>query len=200
MEEKRKKKVLFLGAVFIGLMFIFSYLGVANNTPAAATSSTTTVPKGNSFFATGAGNATIFGYSNTATLSFVTNSITTANTVASVLSTMRNNGTIQNYISEGSGYDLILGNVGAYQLQQLLYTELNSTNSIRLASIANARIPNRVEMFVGSQELPVLINGTYPLNFTPLIAVNSSIPVTVQALLTQNGLLYNNQVSIAYKR
>jgi len=200
MEEKRKKKVLFLGAVFIGLMFIFSYLGVTNNAPSATTSSTTTVPQGNSFFATGAGNATIIGYSNTATLSFATNSTAVANTTASLLSTMRNNGTIQNYIGEGSGYDLILGNVGAYGLQQLLYSELNSTNSIRLSSTANARIPNKVEMFVGSQELPVAINGTYQLNFTPLIALNSSIPVTVQALLTQNGLLYNNQVSIIYKR
>ncbi|MDE1833333.1 MAG: hypothetical protein KGH58_02850 [Candidatus Micrarchaeota archaeon] len=200
MEEKTKRKVLFIGAVFIGLMFIFSYLGVSGNAPSSTSSSTTTVGQVRSFFASGTANATITGYASTATLAINTNATEVSNAIASYLSSMRNNGTIQNYISDGQTYDLILGNVSAYAMQQMLYSQLNSTNAITLSSTANARLVGRADMFVGSQELFVPINGTYQLNFTPLIPVNSPIRLGVQALLTQNGLVYNNQVTVSYRR
>ena len=199
MEEKTKRKVLFIGAVFIGLMFVFSYLGVSGNVPTSTSSSTTTISNERSFFASGTANATITGYAGTATLRMMSNATATSNAVATILSSMRNNGTIQNYINDGNVYDLILGNVSAYALQQALYAQLNSTNAITLASTANARLIGSADLFVGGQELFVPINGTYQLNFTPLIPVNSPIKLGVQALLTQNGLVYNNQVTVSYK-
>ena len=198
--EKRKKKILFAASALVGIMFVFSYLGVSGNAPSTTSSSTTTMGQVSSFFASGTANATITGYASTAILTLNTNATEVSNAVASYLSSMRNNGTIQNYVSDGQTYDLILGNVSAYALQQMLYSQLNSTNAITLSSTANARLVGRADMFVGSQELFVPINGTYQLNFTPLIPANSLIKLGVQALLTQNGLVYNNQVTVSYKR
>ncbi|MDE1810432.1 MAG: hypothetical protein KGH58_03940 [Candidatus Micrarchaeota archaeon] len=200
MEEKRKKKLLFAGSVFIGLMFIFSYLGISSNAPAVASSSTTSSIQEQSFFAAGTANVVIAGYSSTAMLGINSNSPEVTNSVLGTLSALRNSGTIQNYISNGAEYEIVLGGISAYSLQQTLYSQLNSTNAITIMATANARLTGKSNLLVGSQEFAVPINGTYPLNFTPLIPINSIIGVTVRALLTQNALLYNNQVSISYKQ
>ncbi len=202
MDEKTRKRVLFVGALFVALMFVFSYVGVSSNVPTGTHTliTTTTLPPQRTFFASGTANATIVGYAGTATLMPISNSTALANSIASTLSSLRNNGTIQNYVTDGPGYDLILGNINSYSLQQLLYSRFNATNSIRLSSTANARLNGRVNLFVGNQSAPVQINGTYQLNFTPLVPINSPVRVSVQALVTQNGIVYNNQVAVSYRR
>ena len=195
MEEKKKKLLLLLGAVFVAVIFLTSYASFGNNS-ALTTTATTTVSV-HSFPAFGSSTATVSGYSGAARVDIRSNSSTASNVVLNILSTLEANGTV-NYIGSNSSFEVYSSKIDAYTLQGLLRSAVNQSNVIDVASIADITLPKNLTLYYGTYPIDVhLSSRNYSVNMTELMAVGSKVNVSVSALVTNNGSVYDNQLSVS---
>lgn len=199
MDEKKKKFILFLGSVFVAVIFLTSYASFGNNR-AMTTSATTTVIV-RSFPAFGSSTATVTGYGAAAHVGIGANASAASNAMPGLLSILQSNGTINNYIGSNRSYEVYSSKIDAYALQGLLRSAVNQSNAITVTATAYIRLPQNLTLYYSTYPINVYLNGrNYSVNMTNLKAVGSTVNVSVSALVTSNGLVYNNQLSVSLTR
>jgi hypothetical protein len=188
--NKRRNLILFIGALFVALIFITSYAAFSNN--GTNSSSTSTIVSAKTFFVTASANAVILNYSYLASIYNVSANQTIK--MNATLDSMQSNGTVSSYFYSNSTYRVILQGINAYQLSLLLH---NTTNA-KVGSLAYLRLPKQVNAYyTGSSSIPVTLpSSNYSVFLNNIVPPNTTIPVTLTALITANGLVYNNQVRI----
>lgn len=145
-EAKTKKLVFFIGAIFVGIIFLTSY-GFSNNN--SGNTSTTTVKAASqpTIFATGYANAVITGYSQVANVKPVNGSNATLNRLDAIMSKLEANGSIDNYVYVNNSYEVYGSSLSAYALQRFLSAALNSSNSVTVGSTADIMLPASISLF-----------------------------------------------------
>lgn len=180
----------------IAITFITSYAAVANNNvnENQTASSTTTIPK--SYYVAGNANVIVTGYALAAVVSLDTNSPSVIAQVGNTMSKLESNGSINNYIANSKSFNVFLGTMNAYSLQQLLYnTTGNSIVTINATTYVS--FPSQINLYYGSQSTPVYVPGSnYSVTIMPLLPLKTSVPVSIHALVTSNGTVYDNQIII----
>ncbi len=186
--------MLLLGALFVALIFLSSYISSSNI--AGATSTTTKAPA--TYLAIGASKATITGYSAGAYIALHNQSNSTIELLNATLSVMETNGSISNYIRIGDNYQVTLSGIDAYALQQ----NIRAVPALALSNItasAHLLLPSNAILYVNSYPVNIMFNRrNYSASITRLKSVGSIINVSVFALITANGSVYNNQVRLNY--
>jgi hypothetical protein len=199
MDTKTKKLVFLIGAILIAVIFITSYAAFSSNNTASTT--TTTVKSVESFFATGSSNAIITNYSDIAyvVISNSTNFTKENTTITTELNSLESNGSIDNYINTNNSYQVVLSSVSAYDVQQLLYKDLGTQNTIKVGSTAYITLPPTITLFYNNQPITTRIpSQNYSIYMQNIKAINSTINVSISTLVTANGSIYNNQFRVSY--
>ena len=196
MEQKRRQIMLFLGSLFVAFIFLSSYGSFSNNN--VATTVTTTILNVQTYPVFGDANAVIVGYGTTMHLDFGSND--SASEAVKLLSNLEANGSISNYIGSGASYEVYLSTMDAYSLQSFLQ---NSTNvsAVTATSAARLALPSNVLLYYGNQ--PVTVNipkREYSVSLVGLSPISSKVNISISALVTVNGIVFNNQLAIALRK
>ncbi len=144
----------------------------------------------------GSTNATVAGYGSSATVNFAANSA--AGTIAgNVLNKLEQNGSVSSFVSTNTSYEVLLANMSAYALQSLLYNRTGSNTLISVNASSLVKLPKAVFFKYASSTVPVYPpNINYTITVMPIPKMGAVIPVSVQALITNNGTVYNGQIRI----
>ncbi len=191
--SKRNKIIMFLGSVVVAVMFITSYAAFGNN---GGTTVTTTVKPTKTYYVSGSTNALVTGYGSEATLVLKNNS--QSNYINLTLSKLESSNYIYNYNKFGNSYLVELSsNFSSYNLQIYLSNSIYS-NSIQLNATENVKIPDVLDLYnYGSLVHIYTTNTNFSISKYVLVPINSIIPVNVQAIVTANGTVYNNSISVS---
>ncbi len=200
MEAKTKKIIFFIGAIFVGVIFLTSYAAFSNNNAGNTSTTTIKAPTQPTIFATGHSNAIITGYGQVANVKLLNISNSTANKVDALMSALEANGSIDNYLFTNNSYEVYSSSLSAYALQGYLNANMNSSNSIAVGSTAEITIPSSIVLYYSNSSPPVsvpLIDRNYTLYLNNVTKIGTNINLSLSALITENGLLYNNQLRIS---
>ena len=184
MDDKRKKTLLFLGSLLVAVMFLTGAagLGSGNSAPSSSAASTHMLNiKNMSGPISVILNATVYKYGSSIKLSLYND--TYANKTAALLSSMRNNGSIDTFTQVSDAFDIYPGKYNTYQIYVDLLKELgNSSFSfsvpeyIKLPAYANLSLSNGI--IVANTSLA----RYYEIHSSP-VALNSTVQVTVLAMV-----------------
>lgn len=199
MEAKTKKLIFFLGSIFVAIIFLTSYAAFSNN---GTNSTTTTIKSQSTVFATGVSSAVVYNYGDVAYVSLLNSSNSSRDALTNSISQLESMGNVQNYIETNGSYQLILSsNISSYGLQQWLYGKIGS-NTVSVGSDAEIILPSSIQLYYNNAPLSIqLPNRNYSIYLSNVVALNSTINITISALLLRNGSIYGNQfrVSLAPK-
>jgi hypothetical protein len=195
MEEKTKKLFLLFGSLFVAAIFLTSYASFGNNS-ALTTSATTTIIE-HTFPAFGNSTATVTGYAGAAHVNIAANDSAASNAVLTLLSGLEANSTV-NYVGSNSSYEVYSSKIDAYSLQGLLAAAVRQSNAVTVTAAARIALPQNLTLYYSTYPINInLKNRNYSVNMTRLKPVNSTVNVKVIALVTNNGTLYNNQLTVS---
>jgi hypothetical protein len=193
LDEKKKKLIYFLGTLFVAVAFISSYAAVGSF--ASTSTVTTTITASRTYFVSGSANGVVSGYSNGATL-VLSNSSFSAK-AGNVLTALEDNGSISSFIDLSGNYQVLLSTMNAYSLQQYMDKQLNSSNATSVNASTYIALPSKVELFLGSQAIPVTLTQTnYSVSIYPLLPLNTTVKFNLNAIVSGNGTVYNNQLTL----
>jgi hypothetical protein len=162
--------------------------------------STTTIKAPATYIATGTSNAVITGYGKVANVTLSNSINTTKVNITKILSQLESNKSVGNYIYTNGTYDVVLSNISAYNLQNLLYKDAGSSNTISVGSTANVELPSNVVLYNATQSITVVLsNRNYSIYLKNVQMPGSTVNVSISAQLEKNGTIYNNQFKVAYK-
>lgn len=193
-QSKRKRLIEFASLAFVTVIFISSYLTFGNNN-VGGNSTTSTISNAPTFFAAGYVNATVTGYGSSAyvTLPNVTNATEAA--VSGVLSSLESNGTAS-FNNLNSTFQIYLNDIDAYSLQQLLVNATGEGNVMVRAPV-KVSLPADLTLYYNSAAMPVHLSQlNYTLTIVGLKPVGAHVNVSVHALITHNGSVYNNMIRL----
>lgn len=197
MDDKKKKIFTFLGSLFVAIMFIGSYAAFNNNSGNTSSSTaTTTTGGGATYFVSGTANAVVTGYSQLATVSLSSNSSALSTIAGNVLAQMQNNGSISNYVAQGSGFQIFTQGMNAYTIQLILVSKLGGSN-VSVNATTSLALPKTIPLLYRAQIVDVkLVNSNFTTPIVPLREIGANVTVNVHALIYANGSVYNNQITI----
>ncbi len=194
---ERKKLMQLIGSLFVFVIFIASYLSFSSAAPIAKTTTTTILQ---TFPAIGYANATVIGYGNTATVYIICDLNSTASKLSNALTTLENNGSINNFYSPTINTTLIyLNTMDPVRFKSYLENSLgeNASHCISLSADTKLLLPKVVDFKINSQQYPIPIpNSTRSLSFSLPVGTNNTVKLRILALLTQNGSIYNLTASV----
>jgi hypothetical protein len=198
LNENRKKQIIFIGTMFVAVMFISSYAAFGNNSNYTSSSSTTTVSNLKTYFASGAANGIVSGYSRGATVE-LSNSLTnatTGNQIVGILSTMQANGSISSYLEFNNNFQVLLSTMNAYSLQQILQKKLNTPN-VTVNASTYVVLPSRITLIISTIAAQIALSQTnYSISILPLKPPGTSIKININAIVWQNGTVANGQITL----
>lgn len=197
MDTKTKRLIFFIGSIFVAIIFLSSYAAFGNN--ASGTSSTSTVKPQQTFFSTGTSTAIVVNYSDIANITLRNGSNASNVNMTDILSRLQANGTIQNYIYSNGNYQVILYGISAYGLRQLLYGNPKLNGTVDIGATTYVTLPKTITLYYGGQQpINVYLNGrNYSVYMNNVEPEGSVINVSISALLTANGSIYNNQLRVS---
>lgn len=185
-----------LGSLFVLIIFIASYAAFGNFNPSNQVS-TTTIPK--TIAAFGSANAVISGYGNTASISIACNENRTENELTQLLQQLEGNGSINSYYSPSANLTLIyLNKMNPLQLSNYLSRSMNQSlfKCISISSSVKLTLPETINFEVGPQLYSINVPSSFRNVSANLHISNETyVRVRVLALLTENGSIYNMNVS-----
>ncbi|MGC8649148.1 MAG: hypothetical protein ACP5UN_02940 [Candidatus Micrarchaeia archaeon] len=195
---EKKKLSMVLGSIFVFVIFLSAYAAFSSpniNNFSNQNSTNTKVVK--TLMVSGNVNGIIMNYSSEVTI-YINNSNYTTK-VENVLSDYENKNYISSYIptsSKNNSFSVLLQNMSAYQLQQTLENITN--NNIICNSTAVLSLPSILPLYYGNQQINVLSeNITKSLYISPLLAIGKQIQLHINAIITEQGTIYNNQLNIS---
>ncbi len=198
MDQNKKKIFLFLGSLFVAVIFLSSYASFGNGV--APSTSTTTVNVVQTIPAFGSSVANIIGYGPEAYVTFSTNTAATGQ-IATIFSKLESNGSIYSALpTSNSSYDVQVATINAYSLQELLRSTLSNSVAVNVSSsYIDLSLPSNVLLYYGGYPITAhLKNQNYTIsNVTILKAPGTLVNVSISALvIPTNGTVYRNQISV----
>lgn len=201
MDQKKKQIIFLLGSIFVAVIFLSSYAAFSSNGGSSTVTSTlksqVTVPTfGNS-------NAVIVNYSTTNANVTIYNHFNSSKTnITKIFSQLQANGSIQSYSSTSNNvYQIVLSTLSPYQLQQIIYNKTGLSNSsINVSSVTYVKLPSNVTLYT-STNIPVVVfppKTNYSVYLKNVKKIGARINVSISALLTRNGSIYNNMFRVSY--
>ncbi len=194
-KERRKKLALVLGSLFVAVIFLSSYASFGGG----GSTTTTTTTKPPTPFAAGEAVARVTGYGSRAYVTLADNA--SASTLNSTLSKLEDNGSISNFLFVGGGYQIVLSEIDAYSLQQLIRNTPEG-GPLALANVtatAYLMLPANGVLYVGGMPVNVkFAKRNYSISLTDLRPIGANLSVSISALVTANGSIYNDQIRINY--
>jgi len=201
MNQKRKKQLLAIGSIFIAVIFLSSYASFGNNNMGQTTSTTTISNMQTYFVSAEAINAIVSNYSRSLNITLINASQNSSahDMISSMLGNLQSNGSVLNYFYNLGKYTVYLGSgIDAYGVQSLLNNTVNNKN-FRVKATTYVTLPSTLKLYYQGTAVNVFVGEKqYPVSIAPLKPINSTIKVTVQALVTANGILYENNLRINY--
>jgi hypothetical protein len=193
-KQKLKRTILFLGALFVAIIFVTSYAAFDNNGTNLG-KSTTTTPQGRTLPVFGAANAVIENYSYFADVGVSANEVTAVN---ATLDALVSNGTVSSYYYSNSSYRVVLSNINPYGLYLLLHNSTKGTNAT-VGAQAYVKLPTTISVYYGSSyAVPVsLLQPNYTVYIANVVPINSTVHVNVIAQINQSGDIYHNQLKLS---
>ncbi|MGD0510597.1 MAG: hypothetical protein ABSA33_02035 [Candidatus Micrarchaeaceae archaeon] len=197
MDAKKKKMIFFIGSIFVAIIFLSSYAAFSSNS--AKTTATTTIKVPATYFSTGSANAVISNYSDIAYVTLHNSTNYSRGALTKVISALVSNGSALNYIYANNSYEVVLSQMSAYQLKELL--NKNSTlGGVTVGSTTYVTMPKSVTLYYGAQPIPVNLNSrNFSIYMNEIGPVGDVVSLSVSALLERNGTVYNNEIKVAYK-
>lgn len=196
MGKKKKEVLLFLGSLFVAVIFLMSFMGGGGSAPPSG-GGTPQHKNVTTFFAAGSVNAIVTGYGSEALVTLTNGSM--ANMTNSLLLGMENNGSVTTYNQAGNQFNIYLDTLDSYGLQGLLAGKLGN-GSFSVSSKEYVTLPATVTLRVGSQPVPVYFgHGSYSFTSAHLSTTNSVVQLYVSAIvayLNNTYQVYNGNVSI----
>ncbi len=194
--EKKKKTFIFLGTLFVVIMFLSGVAAFGNNN--VQSQSTTTVSSVRTVPVFGSANAIVLGYSDYAVVSLGTQNQTSLAAVNRTLLALERNGSVTAYFSSGPrSFEVNLGTMNAYALQQLFLSRLQTRNSIGVNATTYVLMPQTIIAYNNNAPVKIALSQlNYSISISPLPGVGSPLNVSVKALIALNGSVYQNQVVV----
>ncbi len=197
MEKSNSKKLLMLvGSLFVALIFLSSYMSSSTSNMGT----TTSIKPPATYLAIGKSSGAITGYGTNAYVMLSNQSNSTMENVNRTLSALEANGSISNYIHISNGYQVALSSMDAYTLQQSIrnITALEHSN---VTTTAYLFLPANATLYVNSYPVNVAFSKrNSSISLTGIGPVGSRVNVSVFALITANGIVYNNQIRLNYTK
>lgn len=194
MDEKQKKTLYFIGTVVVAIAFVSSYASVGSFATTTSTTTTITAPS-KTYFVSGIANGVVSGYSNAGTLKL--NNLNLSSETSNILAALERNGSISSYIGFNDSYQVFLGTMDAYSLQQYVNGQLNYTNATTMNASTYVTLPSSVTGALGGQSVPIKLQHTnYSVSIYPLLPLNATVTFKLNAIVSGNGTVYNNQVTL----
>ncbi|MGI0100864.1 MAG: hypothetical protein ACREBH_04080 [Candidatus Micrarchaeaceae archaeon] len=197
MEKKTKQLIFFTGSIFVAVIFLTSYAAFGSN--GGPNTTTSTVKPQTTFFATGSSNAVIYNYSSIAYIPSASLSNASVNSITSELSNLQANGSVEEYIYINGSYQVILSGMSPYMLRQQLYGISNMSNSLEVGATTYISLPGIVTLYYN--KVPAALNlaqRNYSIYMDDVMAQGTTINVSISALLSANGSIYDNQFRVGY--
>ncbi len=202
---EKKKLTELLAAIFIAVVFLSSYAAFgANSGGAGAKTSTTTIP--GTIQVHGSASASIVSYGTVLDANVsCANAGAVASSLNTFLSALERNGSISNFYSpEDSEVLLELGNYTAAEAYGALAARLgrNASCTSFSATQATVQLPSSMNVTYGTGSVritipPGLRNYTRQVRLSG--AMGSGVNVSVYALVTNNGTIFNSQIVVTLK-
>ena len=195
MDQKNNRILLFLGSLFVAVIFLSSYASFGNGL--SATSSTTTIGAVRTYPAFGSSSARITGYGAAAFVRLNPGTAATTGQITKILSKLESNGSINSYVGSNSSYEVYTASMDAYTLRGVLQTAKNNSATVGVSSDVDLLLPSNITLHSNGYSFSVhLDNRNYSANMTDLKAIGTLINVSVSALVTANGTVYRNQIVV----
>ena len=196
MDQKKKRILLFLGSLFVAVIFLSSYASFGSSMSHSTT--TTTVGAVRTYPAFGSSSANIIGYGPAAFVRLNSSTMATTDQITKLLSKMETNGSINSYIGSNQSYEVYVASIDAYSLQNILQSALNNSVGMNVSSDANLLLPSNITLHSNGYSFTAhLSNRNYSMNMTTLKAIGTPLNVSVSALVTANGTVYKNQLVVS---
>ncbi len=196
--QKRNRIIITLGTLIVAVMFVSSYASFGNNNIAGSSTATTTIRSGSTIVVYGSAIGRVVNYSSSLNMTINTDKQSnTINYINATLGELESNNLIGSYDYLGSGkYAIILSKMNLYNFSKII-----SNNSIYNASVYGEEylsIPNSVELYYNTQAAKIALpNSEYGIYTSNILSLNSSINISISAVVYTNGSLYNNQLRIS---
>ncbi len=184
-----------IAGLILASAILLSYASFGNNN-ITSTNSTTTLKNVATYFVGGTANGMVAGYSPS--LSVVAKNLNQSAIVSNVLSMLEANGSVSNFVGSNRSYQVLMGNMNAFSLQQILYRKANPNYTTVNASAYLLLPPSISLVFYKNNQTVIvyLVQRNFTVQLTPVRAVGANVPVVVHALVTDNGTVYNNQLTV----
>jgi hypothetical protein len=195
MDQKTKKLIFFIGSLFVAVIFVTSYLAFGNNQ--TQPTSTTSVLQANTLLVYGTANGVVMNYSYSAFVTVLSKS--QHNAVNATLDALESSGNISSYNPVNStSYQAVLASINLNQFSSYISSHLNSSN-VSVGGYTYIRLPANVLMAAGGgQAVPIAFPQTnYSVYLPKVYPIGANVPLSVQALVTTQGKIFNNQVRIS---
>lgn len=196
--QKRNRIIITLGTLIVAVMFVSSYASFGNNNISGSSTSTTTIRNGSTIVVYGKAAGRVVNYSDNLNMTINANKLSNAsNYINTTLNGLESNNLIgsYNYLGEGR-YAIILSKMSLYNFSKVI-----SANAVYNASVYGEEylsIPNSVALYYNTQKAQIALpNNEYGIYTSNILALNSSINVSISAVVYTNGSLYNNQLRIS---
>jgi hypothetical protein len=182
------------GSIYNGQLRV-SYSAATGN----YVTTTTTVKPTTTYTASGSANVIVTNYSKTAFVTLLSNYNTSKNNFTAIISKLKTNGSVSNYTYLNGSYKVSLPTISPYTLQQLLYNKTGSSNAILVGSNATILMPSNVILHYNNVSKTIhLSEQYYPLYLRNVKPIGSTLNLSIAALVTANGSVYNNQFKVNY--
>lgn len=194
-KEKLKRLILFIGALFVAVIFISSYASFSNNSGNGGSTSTTTLKQQSTYLVYGNANAIVINYSYVAGIFNV--NVSESNTINATLGNLQLNGSVSNYLFQNSTYRVELDTISPYTLYLLISNTINGSNAT-VGATAYVKLPSAIVAYYGSSPVSVALQkSNYSIFLNSVEPINTIIPLKVTALISGNGSVYDNQVELS---
>ena len=150
---------------------------------------------------TGNSSAIISNYGNIAYVTLLNNSNYSKSTLTNIISLLMSNGSVMNYKYTNNSYKVTLVKTSPYALMQLLGENATLNGLASVGSTAYVTLPNSIALYYGANSINLnLTNKNYTVYLKNVSAIGSTVNVSISALLTKNGSVYDNQFTANYKQ
>jgi hypothetical protein len=198
---EKKKLIELLAAVFIAVIFVSSYAAFGNSGGIAKTS-TTTIPGTIQIHGSAQGSIVSYGDVLDVNVSCA-NASAVSGSLSGYLAALEKNGSIDNFYSPADNEVLVqTGNYSLLKAYGAIAAKLgrNANCTGFAATQATVQIPSAINATYegGAAKIPI---PNALRNYTRQVALSkgmsNSIGVSVYALVTQNGTIFNNQIIVS---
>lgn len=194
MDEKTKKVLMFVVTALFALTFISSYASFGNNNVNYNSSGSTTAKNQATYFVAGTANGIVAGYAPGVTV--IVKNKTAFGAVGNTLTAMQANGSISNFVTLNNTYQIFTQKINAYSLQQVIFSRVNST-MLAVNSSSYVTLPQVISLNYSKQTVQVhLLQTNFSVQVSPVAAIGSTVHLSVHALITANGTVLNNQITL----